>query len=186
VIDSQPAEAKRALAAVEATSRSALDELRRMLGVLRRDDVRPASLAPAPGVGNLDPLMQQVRMAGYVVDLDIHSAAVRTLSPAVEQSIYRIIQEALTNVVKHAGPARVQVEIRDDGDALVVEVNDDGRGLSRLPSEVPDADGSRTHHGIVGMRERVALYDGSLTVGPRPEGGFRVFARFPVDALAAS
>ena len=186
VIDTQPAEAKRALAAVEATSRSALDELRRMLGVLRRDDGQPAALAPAPGVGALDPLMQQVRTAGYAVDLDIRSTAVRTLSPGVEQSIYRIIQEALTNVVKHAGPARVHVEIRDDGDALVIEVNDDGRGLSYLATEAPDADGTSAHHGIVGMRERVALYHGSLSVGPRPDGGFRVFARLPFDALVAS
>jgi signal transduction histidine kinase len=186
VIDTQPDEAKRALAAVEATSRSALDELRRMLGVLRRDDGQRAALAPAPGVGALDPLMQQVRTAGYAVDLDICSTAVRTLSPGVEQSIYRIIQEALTNVVKHAGPARVHVEIRDDGDALVIEVNDDGRGLSRLPTGAPDADGAGAHHGIIGMRERVALYHGSLSVGPRPDGGFRVFARLPLDALAAS
>jgi len=186
VIDTQPAEAKRALAAVEATSRSALDELRRMLGVLRRDDGERAALAPAPGVGALDPLMQQVRTAGYPVDLDIRSTAVRTLSPGVEQSIYRIIQEALTNVVKHAGPARVHVEIRDDGDALVIEVNDDGRGLSRPPTGPTGEDGTEAHHGIVGMRERVALYDGSLSVGPRPDGGFRVFARLPLDALAAS
>jgi signal transduction histidine kinase len=185
VIDTQPADAKRALAAVEATSRSALDELRRMLGVLRRDDGQPAALAPAPGVEALDPLMQQVRLAGYDVDLDIRSAAVRTFSAGVEQSIYRIIQEALTNVVKHAGPARVHVEIRDDGDALVIEVNDDGRGLSGAPPYQPGAD-IRAHHGIVGMRERVALYDGSLSVGPRPEGGFRVFACLPFAALAAS
>jgi signal transduction histidine kinase len=186
VIDTQPAEAKRALAAVEATSRAALDELRRMLGVLRRDDGQPAALAPAPGVGALGPLMQQVRMAGYDVDLDIRSVAVRTLSPNVEQSIYRIIQEALTNVVKHAGPARVHVEIRDEGDALVLEVNDDGQGLTALPTGPAVTDGTEAHHGIVGMRERVALYDGSLSVGPRPEGGFRVYARFPFEALAAS
>ena len=184
VIDSQPAEAKRALAAVEATSRSALDELRRMLGVLRRDDGQPASLAPAPGVGALGPLVEQVRLAGYTVDLVICSNAVNTLSPSVELSIYRIIQEALTNVVKHAGPARVHVEIRDDGDALVLEVTDNGRGLAPV-TDARDANGSETHHGIVGMRERVALYDGSLTVGSRPEGGFRVSARFPFDALAA-
>ena len=171
VIDTQPAEAKRALAAVEATSRSALDELRRMLGVLRRDDGQRAALAPAPGVGALDPLMQQVRTAGYAVDLDIRSTAVRTLSPGVEQSIYRIIQEALTNVVKHAGPARVHVEIRDDDDALVIEVNDDGRGLARLSTEAPDARDTPPHHGIVGMRERVALYHGSLSAGPRPRAG---------------
>jgi signal transduction histidine kinase len=185
VIDSQPAEAKRALAAVEATSRAALDELRRMLGVLRRDDGQPAALAPAPGVGALDPLMKQVRQAGYDVDLAIHSTAVRQLSPGVEQSIYRIIQEALTNVVKHAGPARVQVDIRDDADALVIEVNDNGRGLSGGPAAVPGIDGAAAHHGIIGMRERVALYDGSLSAGPRPEGGFRVSARFPLAALAA-
>jgi signal transduction histidine kinase len=185
VIDSQPAEAKKALAAVEATSRSALDELRRMLGVLRRDDGQPAALAPAPGVDALDPLMQQVRMAGYVVDLDIRSTAVGALAPGVEQSIYRIIQEALTNVVKHAGPARVRVEILDVDDALVIEVNDDGRGLSRPLTEMPDVEDG-AHHGIVGMRERVALYDGILSVGPRPEGGFRVYARFQLDTLAAS
>ena len=186
VIDSQPAEAKKALAAVEATSRSALDELRRMLGVLRRDDGQPAALAPAPGVDALDPLMQQVRMAGYTVDLDIRSTAVAGLAPGVEQSIYRIIQEALTNVVKHAGPARVHVEISDVDDALVIEVNDDGRGLSRPVTEWSGIEGGGAHHGIVGMRERVALYDGSLSAGPRPEGGFRVSARFPLEALAAS
>jgi signal transduction histidine kinase len=186
VIDTQPAEAKRALAAVELTSRSALDELRRMLGVLRRDDGQPAALAPAPGVNALGPLMQQVRMAGYDVDLSIHSVAVRTLSPGVEQSLYRIIQEALTNVVKHAGPAHVQVDIRDEADALVLEVNDDGGGLTPVPATPAGAGPPETHHGIVGMRERVALYHGSLSAGPRPEGGFRVFARFPFDALAAS
>ena len=186
VIDSQPQEAKRALAAVEATSRSALDELRRMLGVLRRHDGQPASLAPAPGVGALGPLVEQVRMAGYTVDLVICSNAVGTLSPSVELSIYRIIQEALTNVVKHAGPARVHVEIRDDGDALLLEVTDNGRGLAGMPTDALNGNGTGTHHGIVGMRERVALYGGSLSVGARPEGGFLVSARFPFDALAAS
>ena len=157
-----------------------------MLGVLRRDDGQPAALAPAPGVDALDPLMQQVRMAGYVVDLDIRSTAVGALAPGVEQSIYRIIQEALTNVVKHAGPARVKVEIRDVDDALVIEVNDDGRGPSPPVTELPGNEDAAAHHGIVGMRERVALYDGSLSAGPRPGGGFRVSARFPLKALAAS
>ncbi len=87
---------------METTSRSALDELRRMLGVLRRADGVPASLAPAPGVGSLGPLIEQVQMAGYVVDLDVHSRAVATVAPTVGLSIYRIVQEALTNVVKHA------------------------------------------------------------------------------------
>jgi signal transduction histidine kinase len=171
---------------VEATSRSALDELRRMLGVLRRDDGQPAALAPAPGVSALGPLMEQIRLAGYLVDLNIRSRAVKTLSPSVELSVYRIIQEALTNVVKHAGPARVQVVIRDDGDALVLEVTDDGRGPAPAVTDGLDGNGTETHHGIIGMRERVALYQGSLSAGPRPEGGFRVSARFPFDALAAS
>jgi signal transduction histidine kinase len=108
------------------------------------------------------------------------------LSPAVELSVYRIIQEALTNVVKHAGPARVHVEIRDDRDALVLEVTDNGRGRVQPPTQTVNGNGTVMHHGIIGMQERVALYDGSLAVGPRPEGGFRVWARFPFDALAAS
>jgi signal transduction histidine kinase len=182
VIDDQPAEAKKALAAVEKTSRSALDELRRMLGVLRRDDGVPAALAPAPDIGSLGPLIAQVQMAGYVVDLDVQSAAVATVTPTVGLSIYRIVQEALTNVVKHAGPARVLVEIRDEADTLVLEVSDDGGGQ---PFKAAAANGE-AHHGIVGMRERVALFDGALSVGPRPGGGFRVVARFPMAKLVGS
>ncbi len=186
VIDNQPAEAKKALAAVETTSRSALDELRRMLGVLRRDDQQAASLAPAPGVRDLEPLVEQVRAAGFDVNLDIQGVTVGSLSQAAELSIYRIVQEALTNVVKHAGPATVHVEIRDEADALVLEVNDDGRGTP------PTATGQRggldqeTHHGIVGMRERVALFGGSFSAEMRPEGGFRVLARFPFEGLLSS
>jgi signal transduction histidine kinase len=185
VIDEQPAEAKKALAAVEATSRSALTELRRMLGVLRRDESQPATLAPAPGVAALDALVDQVRSAGFVVDLDAGCVMTRTLPPSVQLSIYRIVQEALTNVVKHAGPARVRVEIRDETDALILEVTDDGRGPVPALSERVEA-GSDSHHGIIGMRERVALFEGSLFAGPRPDGGFRVLASFPVDCLTAS
>jgi signal transduction histidine kinase len=185
VIDDQPAEAKKALAAVETTSRSALDELRRMLGVLRRDDGVPAALAPAPDVGALGPLIKQVQMAGYVVELDVQSTAVATVAPTVGLSIYRIVQEALTNVVKHAGPARVLVEIRDEANVLVLEVSDDGGGLP-YRVKVPNGTDEEAHHGIVGMRERVALFDGALTAGPRPEGGFRVLARFPLENLVGS
>jgi signal transduction histidine kinase len=148
--------------------------------------VLPASLAPAPDVGSLGPLIEQVQMAGYVVDLDVRSLAVRSLAPTVGLSLYRIIQEALTNVVKHAGPASVRVEIRDEADALVLEVNDNGRGVVRLPPGRTGAHDQETHHGIVGMRERVALYHGALSVGPGPEGGFRVLARFPFEGLVAS
>ena len=186
VIDEQPAEAKKALAAVEMTSRSALDELRRMLGVLRRDDGVPAALAPAPDIGSLAPLIQQVQMAGYVVELDVQSTAVASVTPSVGLSIYRIVQEALTNVVKHAGPARVLVEIRDEADVLVLEVSDDGGGRTGPVTGVNGTDDGTAHHGIVGMRERVALFDGALTAGPRPGGGFQVLARFPLENLVGS
>jgi signal transduction histidine kinase len=186
VMDQQPAEAKKALAAVEMTSRSALDELRRMLGVLRRDDGVPAALAPAPDIGSLVPLIEQVQMAGYVIDLDVQSTAVATVSATVGLSIYRIVQEALTNVVKHAGPARVLVEIRDEAQDLVLEVSDDGGGQSHPVSAANGTDDGEAHHGIVGMRERVALFDGALSAGPRPDGGFRVLARFPMANLVGS
>lgn len=186
VIDDQPAEAKRALAAVEATSRSALDELRRMLGVLRSDDRLPASLAPAPGVSALGPLVEQVRAAGFSVSLDVKSATASTLSPAAGLSIYRIVQEALTNVVKHAGRANVRVELRDEADALVLEVNDDGRGMVSTEALHLASDDREAHHGIVGMRERVALFGGSFSAEARPQGGFRVLARFPFEGLVSS
>jgi len=181
VIETQPAEAKNALAAIEATSRDTLTELRRMLGVLRRDDGVPAALAPAPGIAALDRLVEQVRLAGYTVNLDAAAVAARALSPTVELSIYRIAQEALTNVVKHAGPATVNIEIREEPSALVLEVNDDGRGADAA-ADPAQRDGREAHHGIVGMRERVAMFHGSLLAAPRPEGGFRVVARFPVGS----
>ncbi|MGO9558145.1 MAG: sensor histidine kinase [Acidimicrobiales bacterium] len=184
VIDNQPDEAKKALAAVEATSRSALDELRRMLGLLRRDDEEAAPIAPPHGRSALEALVEQVRTAGVKVDFDVQGVTVETLSPAAELSIYRIVQEALTNVVKHAGgTTTVRVEIRHEADALVLEVNDDGRGMPPATSGQLTGAGQETHHGIVGMRERVALFDGSFSAETRPEGGFRVLARFPFESL---
>jgi signal transduction histidine kinase len=185
VIDAQPGEAKKALAAVEATSRAALTELRRMLGVLRRDESQPAELAPAPGVAALDSLVDRVRAAGFVVSLESTSTKTGTLSPSVQLSIYRIVQEALTNVVKHAGPAAVRVEIRDETDGLVLEVSDDGQGIASALEDGAEAV-AQSHHGIIGMRERVELFDGSLWAGPCPGGGFRVVASFPLDCLTSS
>lgn len=180
VIDDNPAEAKRALGAVEATSRSALQELRRLLGILRSDGDE-ASLAPAPGLAGLEQLADQVRAAGVRVDLQLE-ATDRPLSPGAELSVYRVVQEALTNVVKHAGPASVHVLVRDGPDALVVTVLDDGCGPVPAPYRPggPDLSG---HHGIVGMRERVALFGGSFEAGFRPGGGFGVTARLPHDAV---
>jgi signal transduction histidine kinase len=184
VIDSQPEEAKKALAAIETTSRSALEELRRMLGVLRRDDQPAAPLEPAHDLSALEVLIEPVRAAGFNVDLDLRGAIAGSLSPAAELSLYRIIQEALTNVVKHAGsPARVRVEIREETNALVLEVSDTGRGMPPAGTSQLGDLGEPIHHGIVGMRERVALFDGTFSAEPRPEGGFRVLACFPLDSL---
>jgi signal transduction histidine kinase len=190
VIDDQPDEAKKALSAIETTSRSALVELRRMLGVLRRDDRLPAELAPAPGIASLDPLLDQVRAAGYAVNLEAAALSKRQLPATVELSIYRIVQEALTNVVRHAGPATVDVRVREEADALVVEVRDDGRGAATagpdaMAAEASTSEATAGHHGIVGMRERVAMFDGSLSARPLREGGFLVEARFPHSCLTS-
>jgi signal transduction histidine kinase len=129
-------------------------------------------------------LVEQVRAAGFPVRLDSHSVVATTLAPTIQLTIYRIIQEALTNVVKHAGPASVHVEIRDNAGELVLEVNDDGRGMAITPDTL--SPNIRSHHGITGMRERVELFDGSLLAGPRPQGGFRVLARFPLECLTSA
>ena len=182
VIDEHPAQAKKALAAVEATSRDALSELRRMLGVLRHDDDRPASLIPAPGVSSLPALVEQVCAAGVAVSLDVqqHSARI-DLSATADLAVFRIVQEALTNVVKHAGSAAVSVELRDEPNVLVLEILDDGGpGLAPYPSTF---DTVEAHHGIIGMRERVSLFDGVFEARPRPEGGFRVFASLPLAGI---
>lgn len=181
VIDDNPVEAKRALGAVETTSRAALQELRRLLGVLRSEDGDGASLTPAPGLGALEQLAEQVRSAGTPVDLDV-DMGVTGLSPGAELSVYRVVQEALTNVVKHAGSASAHVAVRNGTAGLVVEIVDDGRGLVGAP--YPVADDPSGHHGIVGMRERVALFGGTLDAGFRPQGGFCVRATLPHEAVA--
>ena len=177
VAASRPEEVGKALSAIEATSRAALTELRRLLGVLRQDSDPQASLTPVPGLADLDVLLAEVTKAGLAVKLQVNGT--RPPLPArVDLSAYRIVQEALTNVVKHAGPAHAQVTIRYRGQAVAVEVTDDGRGA--VP---PVGDGrGRTGHGLIGMRERVAAFNGDLEVGPRPGGGFRVAARLPLAA----
>ncbi|HEX6475630.1 MAG TPA: sensor histidine kinase [Acidimicrobiales bacterium] len=181
VLDTDPEETRHALASVETTSRGALGELRRVVALLRQADQLSPALAPAPGLDDLGRLVEQVGAAGVPVELDLPGEPV-SLPQGVELSVYRIVQEALTNVVKHAGPARARVAISVAVDAVDVEVVDDGRG-----PEVPlsEGNGARTdsqpqHHGIIGMRERVALYGGSLTVGGSPNGGFRVAAHLPL------
>ena len=177
VAESRPEEVGKALTAIEATSRAALTELRRLLGVLRQEDESQASLAPVPGLADLEGLLAEVAKAGLAVRLRVEGTPV-PLPAGVDLSAYRIVQEALTNVVKHAGPARAQVTIRYRDQEVLVEVTDDGRGVAAVAGN-----GRRgTGHGLIGMRERVGAVGGDLQVGPRPGGGFRVAARLPLAA----
>jgi signal transduction histidine kinase len=179
VLASQPEEAGRSLAAIEATSKSALTEVRRMLGVLRSDD-RDPELAPLPGLGQLERLVGEVRSTGLEVDLLVEGVR-RELPAGVDLAAYRITQEALTNTIRHAGPAHASVAVRYEPDEVVVEVLDDGRGLASTRDGDGDGDGG---HGLLGMRERAALCGGELDAGPRRGGGFRVWARLPYEVGA--
>jgi signal transduction histidine kinase len=176
MIDADPERARRPLRAVQETGRGALAELRRMLGVLREMAEEGPALAPQPGLAGLDALVEQVRAAGLPVTVRIEGEP-RPLPPGIDLSAYRIVQEGLTNALKHAGPARAEVLVAYGGDELALRVSDDGRGHD------PDADGAG--HGLVGMRERVALYGGTLEAGPAPGGGFALSARLPLEVLAA-
>jgi len=166
-----------ALATIEETSRTALREMRRLLDVLRTDAEPAADLAPQPGLAGIATLVEQVNEAGLPVRLQVDGDPGR-LDPGVALTVYRIVQEALTNALKHAGRATAEVRLRFGTYWLVVEVFDTGRG--------PALDGNMLGHGLVGMRERVALYGGSLRTGPRAGGGFRVYAKIPVDQLSGS
>ncbi|XRQ11013.1 sensor histidine kinase [Actinomadura welshii] len=186
VIDTQPAEARNALDAIEVTSRETLAGLRRMLTALRRDDIGGAPLGPAPGVADLDRLVEATGDAGVRVDLRVTGER-RPLPPDVDLSAYRIVQEAVTNVVRHAGTDACRVTIEYGDGELSIEVDDEGRGalLAAGSESVPGAgpgSGFSYGYGIVGMRERVGLLRGDLTAGPRPGGGFRVVARLPLPA----
>ena len=177
VIDSQPEEARQALAVIEDSGRETLAALRRMLGTLRRAEPQagPAPLAPAPGLAELDRLTERSRDAGLHVKVTVADGGdVRPLPPDIDLSAYRIIQEAVTNVARHADTDRCAVVVERRPDTLLIEVLDDGRG------------GAATGrgYGIQGMRERVSLLGGEFTAGPRPEGGFRVAARIPIPAAA--
>jgi signal transduction histidine kinase len=163
---------------IERSGRDALVEMRRLLGVLREEDAA-AELAPQAGIAQLDELVAGVREAGLDVELAVEGDC-SGLSPAVELSAYRIVQEALTNALKHAGGtgARARVRVRREPAALTIEVTDDGAA--------PAAHGpTGAGRGLIGMRERVALFGGELRVGPRAEGGFGVHARLPLDGEPA-
>jgi signal transduction histidine kinase len=178
VLDSQPEEARKALSAIEVTSRQALVEMRRLLGVLRQEAEPRGSLAPAPGLAEIDGLAAEVAKAGVRVEVHIEGSR-PDLPLGLDLSAYRIVQEALTNVVKHAGPASARVHIRYGGGEVAIEVLDDGLGAAAAATG--DAGAPQVGHGVVGMRERAALYGGALEAGPLAGGGFRVAARLPLD-----
>jgi signal transduction histidine kinase len=175
VAEARPAEAARALASIEATSRDALHEMRRLLGVLRDEDTG-TDLAPAPGLADVGQLITGTADAGVKVQLEIRGPQ-RPVPAGLDLAAYRIIQEALTNVVKHARTTASRVLVTYDDDAIGLEITDDGDGAAA------GAVAASAGHGIAGMRERASLFGGELYAGPRPERGFRVAARLPLDGV---
>ncbi|MCW6009680.1 sensor histidine kinase [Micromonospora sp. CPCC 205371] len=172
VLGRDPDAADEALSTIEDTSRTTLREMRRLLDVLRTEAEPAADLAPQPGLAGIESLVEQVREAGLPVSLRVDGSP-GSLAPGVALTIYRIVQEALTNALKHAGAATAQVRLSFGVYWLIVEIFDTGRG--------PTPGSDRVGHGLVGMRERVALYGGTLRTGPRPGGGFRVYAKIPME-----
>jgi signal transduction histidine kinase len=175
VIGKEPEQARKALGAIRETSRDALDELRSVIGVLRgAGETLEAPMGPPPTLARLDELARPLREAGFEVEVT-QSGDLSSLPSLVDSSAYRIVQEALTNALRHAGRSRVDVKVSVGKDAVTLEVTDDGRGAPVGPEPL-----EALGHGIAGMRERALALDGELDAGPVPEGGFRVTARLPV------
>jgi signal transduction histidine kinase len=165
-----------ALEKIERSGREALVEMRRLLGVLREEEHAPDAM-PQPGLAQLPELAENVRAAGLPVALTVNGD-LQGLPTAVELSAYRIVQEALTNALKHAGPAEVDVVVDRTVDAVAISVTDNG-AVAHQNGSTPNG------HGLIGMRERVALFGGELRAGPRGERGFEVVARLPVERESA-
>ena len=175
VLDRDTEQARAAMGVVERTGRQALDDLRRLLRAVRghgRD-----ALAPQPGIAHIDTLLADARQAGVPARLVVEGIPVE-LPTAMDLSIYRIVQEALTNVVKHAGPASATVSLCYTPTSLEVKVADDGLGGGRRDDSIPSGG-----HGHTGMRERVVMFGGELQLGPLPAGGYAVRARFPLQRV---
>ncbi|MFJ9150939.1 sensor histidine kinase [Streptomyces sp. NPDC102270] len=171
VIDDRPDRARAALDVIETTGRETTTEIRRLLGVLRTEDTAPA-LAPAPGLADLDRLLASTAEAGVQVELVITGSR-RALPAGIDTSAYRIVQEALTNAVKHADTSRAGVRIGYGPDELLIEITDQGQGH---PSHMGPG------HGLIGMRERAAMCGGDFRAGPLPGGGFQVCVHLPLTA----
>jgi signal transduction histidine kinase len=169
VLEPEGGSTREVLETIEKIGRGALTEMRRLVGMLRSDAADP--LAPQPGLDDLPTLVGQVREAGLPVELQVEGEK-RGLPVGIELSAYRIVQEALTNALKHAGDARATVHVRYGADSLELEIVDDGAGAPALV-----ASGG---HGLAGMEERVALFGGRLDAGRRPSGGFAVRVLLPI------
>ena len=171
MLEHDPSDSRAAFDAIERTGEQALAEMRRLLGLLRETDDELVR-APLPSLARVPDLAEQLRASGLAVEVDVEGEPVE-LPPGVDLSAYRIVQEALTNALKHAGPARARVRISYGLDAVELEIVDDGRGRGQ---------GGGTGNGLVGLRERAAIVGGELAAGPRDEGGFSVRAALPYDS----
>jgi signal transduction histidine kinase len=169
LLDEDPSRARASLLAVEETGRQALGEMRRMLGILRGDE-HETRLTPQPGISDMESLVAHIRGAGLPVDVVVYGDP-KALPPGVDLAAYRVVQEALTNTLKHAGAARAEVSIRYGDHALELAVLNDGHVTPN----------GRVGHGLIGMRERVTLYGGEFQAGPRSEGGYAVRATLPLN-----
>jgi signal transduction histidine kinase len=215
VLDSWPAEAREALLAVEASGRTAMTELRHLLGLLAPSgeagpgaretaaaaegtdrggtpvpcDADDATLTPQPGVARIPALLARVRETGMAVELSVVAPGdtLRALPPGVDLAAYRVVQEGLTNVMKHAGQARTTVRLEYRPRDLVITVSDDGRPPDSGTAAADPGPGSGSvsgGRGLIGLRERIAVYGGELDAGPRPGGGWRLMAKIPLDPVA--
>jgi signal transduction histidine kinase len=173
MLGTDDASVREALDAIEHTNTQALGDMRRLLAVLRDTEGDP-STAPQPSLARLDSLLEDVRRSGLHVRLDA-TGGDRDVPPGVDLSAYRIVQEALTNVLKHAGPASAVVRLDYGADALRVAVTDDGAGAA-TNGAARELEGG---HGLIGIRERVAVVGGEVTAGPADGGGFEISARLP-------
>ncbi|MEU1388099.1 MULTISPECIES: sensor histidine kinase [unclassified Nonomuraea] len=179
----EPEVVREALVALESSGRLALREMRQLLDVLRDgDEPETAPAQPQPGADDLGRLVEESRLAGLPTDFGVHGQR-RPLPPTVGLTVFRIAQEALTNARRHAGPARASVRLTYGQDRVTIEVRDDGGGT--LPQEGASSVGSGGY-GLIGMRERVALHGGTLTVGPQADGGFAVVADLPLTTDEAA
>ncbi|PSK97217.1 signal transduction histidine kinase [Haloactinopolyspora alba] len=181
VLDRNPDRAREALEAIRDTSTESLNDLRAELDALRTPEGEQAPRRPAPGLGDAGVLLERVRAGGVDVDADLDDVQAGELSPAADVALYRILQEALTNVLRHSGATRARVRVHRDGDVVVLEVRDNGRGTAA-------GTGSGRHvptgSGIPGMRARAEELGGSVSAGQQPDGGFAVRASLPVSAAS--